>query len=123
MTDELGELILAGAHASREVVEGKVIWKDNLPCEPECEPEKGLHVVRSAEIGEIVGFPVRVRRAFDDYPTGTFREPGSLADLADWVERNGDPLPSGSANAIAATIRARLDEMDEWMANRPRIVP
>ena len=39
------EIILAGSHASREVVDGEVVWRINLTCHPDCEPDKGVHVL------------------------------------------------------------------------------
>jgi hypothetical protein len=49
--EPLAEIIVNGAHSTREVVDGVYIWSDNLPCDPECEPAKGIHVVRGTEDG------------------------------------------------------------------------
>jgi hypothetical protein len=40
-----GEVIRDVKHVRREVVDGAVVITEDLECSPECDPEKGIHLI------------------------------------------------------------------------------
>ena len=43
------EIIYDAKHGRRDVVDGVVVWADDLPCDPECDPANGIHFMSNEE--------------------------------------------------------------------------